>query len=144
MSASRGALLERVHAAVSPAAKLRRAARLTAAGQGAEAFALLAPLAERGMPEAQLRVGRAYLDGKGVPASRSDAARWFERAGRSGLVEAQSLLAALHLTGVATSLSSDQLFAPVHAGASTEAAANFTAAAEWARRAAAAGSDDAK
>ena len=143
MSANRGTLLERVQAVVSPVAKLRRAARLAEAGQVAEAFALLSPLAERGVPQAQLRVGRAYLDGQGVPPSRIDAARWFERAASAGLVEAQSLLAALHLTGVAPS-SGNQLFAPAQAVAGAEGTPDFEAAAHWARRAAEAGGGDAK
>ena len=64
------------------------------------AFALLSRAARAGVPEAEFRVGRCYLEGAGVPPSRADGVRWVERAATKGYVEAQALLATLCLHGM--------------------------------------------
>ena len=46
-----------------------------------------------GIAEAEYRVGRCYLEGTGVPPSRTEGARWLERAANQGYVEAQAQLA---------------------------------------------------
>ena len=84
----------------SPAATLRRAVRLSEEGKAAEAFPLLARVAKTGNAEAEYRVARCYLEGSGVPASRTEGARWLERAAGRGHVEAQTLLAALCVNGL--------------------------------------------
>ena len=85
----------------SPQAALRRGMRLAEQGQMKRAFPLLARAATAGIAEAEFRVGRCYLEGVGVPASRAQGARWLERAGDQGYVEAQALLATLYLHGLA-------------------------------------------
>jgi TPR repeat protein/Flp pilus assembly protein TadD len=85
----------------SPKAAVRRAAALTAAGKPAAAFRFYVRAARSGLAEAEYRIGRCYLEGAGVPPSRAEAVRWLEQAGRRAHVEAQSLLAMLHLHGAA-------------------------------------------
>src|SRR5260370_6427475 len=85
----------------SPAAALHRAVRLSEEGKAAEAFPLLARAAKTGNAEAEYRVARCYLEGSGVPASRTEGARWLERAAGRGHIEAQTLLAALCVNGLA-------------------------------------------
>src|SRR5258708_39878802 len=85
----------------SPAAALRRAVRLSEEGKAAEAFPLLARAAKGGNAEAEYRVARCYLEGSGVPASRAEGAHWLERAAGRGHIEAQTLLAALCVNGLA-------------------------------------------
>lgn len=78
--------------------RLARARRLAAKGQSLRAFSLYAPLARKGLPEAQLQVARAYLAGHGVPSCHAEALKWCERAAQGGLVEAQTLAASLRLS----------------------------------------------
>ena len=84
----------------SPAARLRRAEALIAAGDRTAAFPQLAPLARDGNERAEYLVGRAYLEGGGVPASAREGAFWLERAAEHGNKEAPALIAALYLQGV--------------------------------------------
>jgi uncharacterized protein len=93
--------LERVQAVFSPAAALRRGAALMAAGKPRPAFQLYARAGRSGLAEAEYRVGRCYLDGVGVPASRTEGIRWLERAAHRGHIEAQSRLAVFYLLGTA-------------------------------------------
>ena len=79
-------VLTRVATWFSPAARLREAKRLADAGDLARAFPLLVRAATAGIAEAEFRVGRCYLEGVGVPASRVQGARWLERAGNQGYV----------------------------------------------------------
>ena len=83
----------------SPDAALKRAQGLSERGEADRAFALFARAARAGLPEAELRVGRLYLEGSGVPRSQTEGMRWLERAASHGLVEAQSLLATLYMHG---------------------------------------------
>ncbi|HVU20665.1 MAG TPA: TetR family transcriptional regulator [Rhizomicrobium sp.] len=59
----------------------------------------LTALANQGDTRAEVVVGLRYLKGDGVPASEKDAARWFERAARSGNAVAQNYLGALYQSG---------------------------------------------
>ena len=133
-------LFERVAASVLPSARLKRALRQAEAGQGREAFPVLARAARAGNALAQYRVGRAYLEGAGVPASRADAAHWLLRSAEAGQVEAQLLLATLHLGGVG----GDGAPAALFATAPGPAQPDFERAAHWARRAADAGNAEAQ
>src|SRR5579875_1588351 len=94
------ALLDRFTAIASASAAVRRGVAMVESGKEAEGFAVLARAADRGNAEAQYRVGRCYLEGKGVPPSRTDAALWLERAAEGGHVDAQQLLAAVLLHGM--------------------------------------------
>src|ERR1700692_4037707 len=92
-----------LHTLLSPfsaTAALRRAVRLTDRGDRRAAFVLLSRAARGGIPEAEFRVGRCYLEGAGVPPSRTEGVRWVERAATKGYVEAQALLATLCLHGM--------------------------------------------
>lgn len=129
----------------APDTLLLRADKLIAEGERIPAFRLLARAAERGSTEACFRVGRAYLEGSGVPVSASEGMRWLERAARDNHVAAQALLAAMLLRGLAGAAAS--LFAgPVHTGTTTAGPVpigpDFAAARRWAEPAAAAGSAD--
>ena len=95
------AMLDRLAGLVSPTASYRRAVQLCGAGKAAEAFPLMAVAARAGVADAEYRVGRAYLEGVGVPPSRSEGARWLEQAASHGSVEGQALLAALYVSGLA-------------------------------------------
>ena len=135
-------VIDRILGFASPAASLRRAIRLSERGRGAEAFPLLAHAARAGIPEAEYRVARSYLEGSGVPPSRAEATRWLKRAAAHGNIEAQVLLAVLYIQGWAVEVGADQggseanrLFA-----GDTPTGSNFPSAENWARKAAVAGS----
>jgi len=85
----------------SPDAALRRAIQLTEQEKFAAAFPLLTRAAKAGIPDAEYRVARSYLEGAGVPVSQTEGARWLERAASHGCIEAQTLLAALCMRGLA-------------------------------------------
>src|SRR5271154_5937761 len=94
-------VIDRIVSAGSPMAALRRGVLLDEAGGYRRAFTLFSRAARAGLPEAQFRIGRAYMKGSGVPVSRRDGAAWLERAAQAGWVEAQTLLATLYLYGLA-------------------------------------------
>ena len=94
------ALLDPLMAHMSAAAALRRGLRQLERGDMKGAFVLLSRAARAGLPEGEFRVGRCYLEGTGVPPSRTDGVRWVERAASKGYVEAQALLATLCLHGM--------------------------------------------
>ena len=134
--ARRPRLIDHVVGVLWPSMALRRATRLVAQGQANRAFVLLARAARAGNAEAEYRVGRCYLDGSGVPASRIDGVRWIERAATRGHVDAEWSLAALHIDGVAPTCR--KRAAPGSYLFSSDAAPepDFEAAQKWARRAA--------
>jgi len=131
------ALLDKLIGRFSPAAALRRGLRLQEQGDVKAAFLQLSRAARAGIPEAEFRVGRCYLEGAGVPPSKGDGVRWVERAASQGYVEAQALLATLCLHGMSAGHSkagpdvSTSLF-----GGGTTGDPDFIAAAKWARLAA--------
>ncbi len=127
---------------LSARAALRRGEALAQAGQPGPAFRLLSRAARAGLAEAEYRVGKCYLEGAGVPVSRSDAVRWLEKSGHQGYVEAQSLLATLYLHGLGTSPSGQGNAARLFASNEVAQGPDFEAAARWARRAAEGGSAD--
>ena len=136
-------VLDRLVGGVSPRVALRRGLHLAENGQMKRAFPLLVRAAATGIAEAEFRVGRCYLEGAGVPASRAQGARWLERAGNQGYVEAQALLATLYVHGLAP----DSGGAPGGGSANLFSAnatvqPDFAAAEKWARRAADGGSGD--
>ena len=141
----------------SATGKLKAGKKLLAADKPAEAFPLLAQAAQSGLPEAEFLVARAYLEGRGVPPSAAEGARWLERAAAQGLADAQSMLAALYIRGI-PALASSLTGA---AGAASEATAlvggrpaaalfaavegaqpDFEKAVLWSRKAAEQGSAD--
>ena len=67
-----------------PKAMLARAERLAADGEEDDAAELLRHAARMGLPEAQYRLGLAYLRGRGLEADAHEAARWFRVAVRTG------------------------------------------------------------
>jgi len=135
------ALFDSLMAAFSSAAALRRGVRQFERGDPKGAFVLLSRAARSGVPEAEFRVGRCYLEGAGVPPSRADGVRWVERAAAKRYVEAQALLATLCLHGMGPGFAD----AGPNAGAGlfggqTMAEPDYASAAKWARRAAEGGS----
>lgn len=141
-------IIDRLIGLASPTAALDRAARLIEQERFAEAFPLLTRAAKAGIPEAEYRVARCYLEGTGVPFSRAEGARWLERAASHNCVEAQSLLAALHVRGLAAATNSSALTDEPHTNRlfESDAAAepDFRSALKWARLAAERGSAEAQ
>ncbi|WP_136620625.1 MULTISPECIES: tetratricopeptide repeat protein [Mesorhizobium] len=95
-------ILNRLTGFANPAAALRRAIEFSDSGKPAEAFPLMAIAARAGIADAEYRVARCYLEGSGVPPSRVEGTRWLRRAANHGSADAQALLAALYVTGLAT------------------------------------------
>ncbi|UVK46583.1 SEL1-like repeat protein [Mesorhizobium sp. AR07] len=95
-------ILDRLTGFANPAAALRRAIQLSDSGRSAEAFPLMAIAARAGIAEAEYRVARCYLEGSGVPPSRTEGTRWLRRAANHESADARALLAALYVTGLAT------------------------------------------
>src|SRR5690349_4029127 len=94
-------VVARVMGLLSPAIALRRAIKLSEQKKFAEAVPLLALAARAGIPEAEYRIAECYLRGAGVPISQTEGALWLHRAASNGYVEAQCLLAALYVHGLA-------------------------------------------
>ncbi|AAW60490.1 SEL1-like repeat protein [Gluconobacter oxydans] len=90
----------RLSALLSSRGKLEYAIHLTETGQAVQGFALLSRIAATGDAEAAFRVGRAYLDGLGVPPSLEDGARWIYQAAEAGHIEAAFVLATLYTVGL--------------------------------------------
>lgn len=65
------------------------------------AFRLLAPLANAGNAQAQLRLGLLHFHGHGVRESDAEAMKWFERSARQGVAEAQFQLGNMYAYGLA-------------------------------------------
>lgn len=135
------ALADRFFSLVSPPAAFRRAIELSERGEIVKAFPLFVRAAKAGIADAEYRVARCYLQGTGVPASRTEGARWLMRAADRGHVEAQSQLAVLYAHGLAGTTQdvegekTDKLFEN-----ETPAKPDYVSAAHWARRATDAGS----
>ena len=77
-------VVDRLIGLASPAAALRRAVPLIEQARFAAAFPLLTRAAKAGIADAEYRVARCYLEGAGVPPSRTEGARWLERAAGHG------------------------------------------------------------
>ena len=65
----------------------------------AEAFKWYSRAAEAGQPEAELSVGRFYLEGKGIAPNLVEGNRWLERASAHGNARASDFLGDSYLTG---------------------------------------------
>ena len=65
-------LLDKLFSGFAPAAALKRGLKLQEAGDVKNGFGQLSKAARAGIPEAEFRVGRCYLEGSGVPPSRAD------------------------------------------------------------------------
>jgi TPR repeat protein len=139
------ALKDRLLGALSPASGWKRAKAMLAGDRPAEAVPLLIKAATAGIPEAEYRLGRAYLEGRILPPSRTEAMRWLIKGGEHGQVEAQTLLAGLYVNGMAGA-DPDPSAAFFETGTEPAAGAepNFDKALVWAKRAAEAGALDAQ
>ena len=68
-------------------------------GRFAVAYRSWLPLAEAGMPEAQLNLGLLYQSGRGVDIDLEQAFYWFDRAASEGLAEAHFNLGLMYFDG---------------------------------------------
>lgn len=68
-------------------------------GDYAAALKELRPLAERGDPEAQYRIGLMYEFGKGYPQDKALGIAWFRKAAARGSASAQQELGVIYTTG---------------------------------------------
>jgi len=57
------------------------------------------PLAERGDPEAQYRIGRMYEFGNGYPQDKAQGIAWIRKAAAQGHVDAEQELGVVYATG---------------------------------------------
>src|SRR5215831_3220426 len=137
-------VVDRVIGLFSPPAALRRAIKLCEQNRLAEALPLLTVAARAGIPDAEFRMAQCYLQGAGVPRSQTEGARWLHRAASKGYTDAQCLLGALYVNGLASEppdgargkeVNSYNLF---HSDPPIKP--DFDAAIRWARQAAQAGS----
>jgi TPR repeat protein/Tfp pilus assembly protein PilF len=128
--------LDKVQAAFSPKAALRRGAALVAAGETREGFRLFARAARSGCADAEYRVGLCYVEGTGVPASLAEGVRWLERAADRGHVAAQLLMAGICLHGPAGRSAGAPGGGADLFGTADQAEPDYVAAIRWARRAA--------
>jgi TPR repeat protein len=123
-----------------PEARLRLADRLAEHGNGIKAVRHIAVAAKDGLAQAQAKLGVCYLRGLGVPVCLVEARYWLEQAAEGGNTLAQTELASLALSGVS---------GPYDRGAAfpepdDRSGPNYPLAADLARRAAHAGSPEAK
>lgn len=109
-----------VVAGVAHAGELEDGAAAYAAKDYARAFLLLAPLAERGEPEAEFILGQMYRKGRGLVRSPAEALPLLTRAAEAGHAGAQDALGQLYEAGEGV-------------------AQDFEAARKWLERAAASG-----
>jgi TPR repeat protein len=65
----------------------------------AAALKELQPLADRGNPEAQFRLGWMYREGLGLPQSDIEMVRWYQKAAKSGHAAAQYWLGSAYAVG---------------------------------------------
>ena len=63
------------------------------------AIPMLMPAAKAGLAEAQMIVGFAYFNGRGVPASDPDAFQWLQKASDQGNAVAQRALGIMYVNG---------------------------------------------
>jgi uncharacterized protein len=84
---------------VSPDGNLDDAQAADERGDYVTAFGMYRKLAESGIVGAQTIVGMDYENGKGVPQSFEDAAKWYRRAAEQGEVYAQLMLGILYARG---------------------------------------------
>jgi uncharacterized protein len=136
-------LKQRLAARFSRSARLQYGVSLMESGDAKQGFALLSDVAAAGDPEAQYRVGRAYLDGTGVPPSLEEGARWLRLAAEAGRVDARFTLATLYTIGLPEGMEEGALSLSAK-DAPPKRVPDFDKALHWARLAADAGSPDAQ
>lgn len=124
-------LFSRLIARRSPQARLEHGLRLLKDEDFTEAFAEISAAAQSGLPEAQFRLGRLYLDGTGVPRDLVEGARWTRRAAQAGWNEARFVLATLYLVGLPAAAESDD-FVLSDVAQNVTGEANYQKAAHWA------------
>jgi hypothetical protein len=124
-----------------PEARRLLADQLAERGSEPEAVRQIAAAARNGFPEAQSRLGLCYLRGEGVPPSLNEARHWLECAADAGDVSAQTWLATLAMHGV-SGLYRRGPFEEREVGGRAEL--DYVLAADLARRAANAGSPEAR
>jgi TPR repeat protein len=95
-------LAERLAPLLGPEPCFRAGEALRARGDFVRAAVLFGKAGRRGHPGACLAVGQLYLNGQGVPPSRTEAARWLLRAATAGHAAAQSAYAAFLWSGQAS------------------------------------------
>ncbi|MBF0875478.1 sel1 repeat family protein [Gluconobacter cerevisiae] len=137
----------RLAALFSSKGKLEYAIRLTESGKTVQGFALFSRLAATGDGEASFRVGRAYLDGIGVPPSLGDGARWIYQAAQAGHTEAAFVLATLYTVGLPEGFEIQSVRDGLdlsHVPTSGPRHPDFHLGLHWAKIAAEAGSPDAQ
>ena len=83
----------------SAAQQLKKAEGDYAAGKHADALPVFKQQAEGGNAEAQLDLGKAYVEGRGVKRDDASAAIWYRKAALQGNAEAQLRLGALYAEG---------------------------------------------
>ena len=83
----------------APAEQLADAERAFAAQHYADAIAIVKPLAEAGNAQAQVRLGDAYAEGRGVQHDAEAAEKWYEKAALQGNTGAQLKLGSMFATG---------------------------------------------
>jgi hypothetical protein len=64
--------------------------------------------AEQGLAGAQLKLGLAYKDGKGVTINATESAKWLRQAADQGLAQAQMYLAIAYLSGYGLPLDAEE------------------------------------
>ena len=131
-------ILDRVRATLGgPAALYAVASGFAERGAHTRAFPLFVEAAQSGLPQAEHRLGRCYLQGLGVPPSLGEALRWFRRAAEAGDPAAQTQLAELALQGIGDEPPSGLFDDP-------SPASGYDRAEHWCREAVAGGSEEAK
>ena len=139
------AFLDAMLSRFSSKAAFRRARALIDRGDRRAAFPYLARAARAGNADAEFLIGRAYLEGAGVPPSRPEGVRWLEKAAQQDYVEAQGLLATLCLNGMGPEQTAAGVSgSPGLFSGQTTLGPDFETALIWARRAAEGGSAEAQ
>lgn len=82
-------------AAAAAAVTVRSGIEAWQNGDAARAVGIWRSLADKGDQDAAFNLGQAYRLGRGVPADSGEAKRWFQRAARTGHLEAQVSLGLL-------------------------------------------------
>ena len=85
---------------LEPPPEMREASALARAGKAAESLALLRKLAEAGDSRAAAELGRALVEGRGVPADPEQGRKWLEAAAKDGWVTALYSLGVVYDKGL--------------------------------------------
>jgi len=83
----------------TPAEQLAESDRATTAKRYSDALGILRPLGDAGNAQAQMRLGDAYAEGRGVTPDPAAAEKWYEKAALQGNTDAQRKLGAMYATG---------------------------------------------